>query len=284
MNRFKSEKALRIFAICAAGVAVLSAVLRLISILFFYDADIGYYKSGAVLPIIAQALPALATIAAVVFTAVPKLSVKPLTPENTFTARSLAIFPAAGFSAYAVLYLLNLAQYLGSLDVIVPKAVFWNILFAVAFVCAAVFFWLTFLGKSLNSSLFVGLGVGAVVSFVAFLATSYFDTLVQMNSPNKTVFHFAILGTMLLTVNEMRIGIPQKKPSFHLFSAAVAAIYATTSSLPSIICSIAGKMPVNYALIFEDGVLLACAVFAFARLFQLCLSKEEKSDEQEESV
>lgn len=276
MNKFKSEKALRIFGICSACAALLSVVLRLISILLFYDTSVGYYKSGAILPIISQALPIVAVVAAIIFTAIPKISVNPFLPENTYATHSLAIFPAAGFSAYAALYLLRLIEYLGALEVIALKSVLWNILFAVAFVCAAVFFWLIFLGKRLDSKLFAAMGVGVVISLVAFLASSYFDVLVQMNSPNKTVFHFAILGVMLLTVNEMRIGISQKRPSFHLFSAVAAAIYATTSAIPSIICSITGKMPLNYALIFEDGVLLAYAVFAFARLFQLCFSKKEE--------
>ena len=275
MNNFKSEKALRIFGICSACAALLSVALRLISIFLFYDTAIGYYKSGAILPIISQLFPIVSVIAAIIFTAIPKISVKPLIPENTFATRSLAIFPTAGFSAYAVLYLFHTVEYLGALEVIVLKAFFWNILLAVAFVCAAVFFWLVFLGKRLDSMLFVAMGLGVVISLVAFLASSYFDVLVQMNSPNKTVFHFAVLSIMLLTVNEMRIDIIQKRPSFHLFSAVAAAIYATTSAVPSIICSIAGKMPLNYALIFEDGVLLAYAVFAFARLFQLCFSKKE---------
>ena len=101
MNRFKSQKALRIFGICAVCTAILCAALRLISILFFYDVNIGYYKSGAVLPIIAQTLPVLATVAAIVFTAIPKISVRPLTPENTFSTRSLSIFPAAVFQFHS---------------------------------------------------------------------------------------------------------------------------------------------------------------------------------------
>ena len=283
---FKSKKFLKVWAITASAVALATAVLRLVSILFFYDTRIGYYKSGAILPIIAQILPILAVISAGVIVCVPKLRPQPTEPQSSDSVKSFAIFPAAGFFAYAIVYLIDIFEYLSSgfrLGV-------FDIIAAFAFIGAALFFFVIFLGKRTDSAVFVCMGIAVVISLVYFLAGSYFDTLVQMNAPNKSVFQFALLSALLLAVNEMRVAIPEKRTKFHLFSATAAVIYLTSTSVPSIICFMAGKMPLNYSLFHEDCVLLMLAVFAFARLIQLChtendnISLNDISTEYEETT
>lgn len=273
-SKFQSKKILSIWGITAVAVAVVSAALRLLSMIFFYDTNIGYYKSGAVLPIIAQVLPAVAVLVALVFIAVPSLRPTPMRPDNCYKTRSFAIFPAAGFSGYTVVYLIKFVEYLKLLNVIIIKNIFWDIIIAIALVGASAFFWLIFLDKKVGSTLYAAAGLCVIISAVYFLAGSYFDILVQMNSPNKVIFQFALLAEMLLTVNEMRMGQPETKPVFHLFTATAAVIYMLTSSLPSIICYFIGRMPLNYSLLYEDSILLMFAVFAFARLFGLCFGKE----------
>ena len=273
-GKFQTKKALQIWGITAAIVSVVSAVLRLLSILFFYDANIGYYKSGAILPIIAQVLPAIAVITALVFSVVPNLRPTPEVNDNCKKIKAVAIFPAAGFSGYTVVYFIKLAEYLRGLDVIIIKNIMWDMIIALALVGASAFFWLIFLDKKVGSTLYAATGLCVIVSAVYFLAGSYFDSLVQMNAPNKVVFQFAVLAMMLLTVNELRIGQEEKRPMFHLFSATAASIYMATSAVPSIICSFIGKMPLNYSLLFEDGILLFFAVFAIVRVFSLCFVQD----------
>ena len=149
----------------------------------------------------------------------------------------------------------------------------WDIVSIVVCVASAVFFWLIFANRT-GTGLYVGVGLGVIVFFVILLAQSYFDTQVQMNAPNKTVFQFAVLAAMLLTLNELRVGQEIKKPVFHLFATTAAVIYMSASSVPSIIGYLTGNMPVNYNLFFADGVLLLFTVFAVARLCQLCFDKQ----------
>ncbi len=283
-NKFKSKKALRIWGISAICVAVISALLRLLSIFFFYDKDIGYYRSGAVLPIIAQALPVVFVVAAFVFAVIPYLRPSVGSPSSTFSTRIISVFPAAGFSGYAVVYLISFAEQLRIYGTSLTRDLIWNILISIAIIGAAVFFWLTFLNKKIGTILYSLMGLCVILTSVYFLAGSYFDTFVQMNAPNKTVFQFALLTAMLLTVNEMRVGLSENKPVFHLFTATAAVIFMTTSALPSIICCFAGKMPLNYTVLFEDGVILLFAVFAFARLCSLCFCKEITKDEATEDI
>ena len=129
--------------------------------------------------------------------------------------------------------------------------------------------------------MFVLLGILTVVWLVLTLAECYFDTLVQMNSPNKLVFQFACLGGLLLTVNEMRVGLDVKRTGFHLFAASVALLFLFTSSVPSIIGYVAKKMPISYSLLYSDAVFLMLAVFAAVRLAQMCFAEPAPVDESD---
>lgn len=272
-NIFQSKRALRIYGAGILGVTALCVILRIICMTFFFDSDIGYYDKGAALPIILNILLFLAAAVSLILCLVPKIKLSPVPPTPTKATRMCAIFPAAGFAAYAVIYFSLLAEY-SSLYGTLPFA---YILTAIATVGACAFFALYAFRKNNGDILFVLTGVLAVIWFVVALAECYFDTLVQMNSPNKLIFEFATLGAMLLTVNEIRQGFEFKRPAFHLFSASVATLFLLTDSVPSIIFSIMGKMPRSYSLLYSDAVLLLLAVLAVARLLNMCFGKEEEA-------
>lgn len=279
-NIFKNKRAIQIWGICAAAVSVLSVVLRTLSILFFYDRDIGYYKAGAILPVIAQVLPLLAVAVALIFVIVPSLRPQVDTSTDGTKISSGAIFPAVGFSAYAVLYAVTVigASYFDARELMLPIAI------AVCLVLGAIYFWLTAFEKKLGTWLYVLSGLGAILSLAYFLTSSHFDNAVQINAPNKTVFHLAIIFSMLFVVCEMRNGLPQRKPFFHLFGATATVIFALTSSVPSILCYFLGKMPYSYSLFYEDGVLLFLAIYAGLWLFNTCRQRTDTftADPQEQ--
>lgn len=276
-NVFQSKRALKIYGICALGVTAVCVLLRLLCILFFFDSDIGYYVSGAPLPIILNVLLILAVAAAIVFCLIPRVRVVPVTPTLTASVKKSAVFPAVGFAAYAVVYFTWLADY-ASIYGTLP---FSYILTAITTLCACAFFCLIVFRKSNSDLLYVLTGIMSIVWLVISLAECYFDTLVQMNSPNKLIFQFAALGGMLLLVNELRQGFEFKRPGFHLFSASVASLFLLNSSVPSIICSLTGDMPKSYSLIYSDAVLLLLAVFAVVRLIGLCFGEEVQEETME---
>ena len=264
-----SNKILRVLGISTLSVAAVTVILRLIGISFFYDSNIGYYDSGAIIPFIAQFLPLAFLVILAIVLIVPSLRPTPNDASNCRPLNIFAIFPAAGFTAYTVSYLIAMYEsmksgfVLGTLDIVS----------IIATVCSALFFWIIFAGKT-GSPLYVATGTALIVRLVFMLAQCYFDTQVQMNTPNKTVFQFAVLASMLLIVNELRIDQTIRRPLFHIFSVSAAVIFTTLSSIPSLIGYFMGNMPSNYNIVFYDMTLLFFSVFAVARICQMCFCSQ----------
>ena len=276
---FSTKRALRIYGICAMAIAVMCIALRLVGILFFFDIDIGYYTGGAV-PFLASYLPGLAVVLAAVFCFLPWVRVTPCEVRNTKAVRISAIFPALGSIFWFVTYAISLIDY----KEIYGTLPFIYVFTALCALLAAVFFILIAFTRDTASVLYVIAGLFTVIWIVLSLAESYFDIYVQMNSPNKLIFQFATLGGILLTVNEMRNGFDVKRPRFHLFSSSVAVILLGTSSIPSVVCFLLGKMPSSYILFYTDCIFLLMFVFATARLVQQCFSKEAVPSVDEQTV
>lgn len=268
---FQSKRALRIYGTGVLCTAAVCTVLRLLCILFFFDTDIGYYISGAVLPTVLNIVLFVATVGAFALCMIPQLRLAPVFPSASHPVRRFALLPAAGFAVYAVIYLMWLADY-AEIYGTVP---FSYILTEIASIGACVFFCLISVREKNDDAVFLLMGALTVIWLVIALADCYFDTLVQMNSPNKLIFQFACLGAMLLAVNELRQGFDVKRKGFHLFSASVALIFTLCSSVPSAIGYFMEKMPVAYSLIYSDTVFLLIAVFSAVRLIQLCFGKEQ---------
>ena len=262
----------------ALGTVALCVILRTLSIFFAFDLSIGYYKTGAPMPILLNVLTFLAVVAAFAFCFIPKISISPFEPALIKPVRMSAIFPTVGFAAYAFVYVTWLLDYLKYY----PTLPMTYILTLASTLGAGIFFACAALRKNNGDVLFILLGILAIVYFVISLADCYFDTLVQMNSPNKLVFQFACLGAMLLTVNEIRQGFDVKRNGFHLFSATVASIFLFTSSIPSILGYVAGKMPISYSLFYSDAVFFMLAIFAVVRLVQMCFIEPPVIDEPED--
>lgn len=274
LNTFKSKRALTVYGIGVLAITVICTLLRLFSIMFFFDVDIGYYSNGAALPIILNIILFAATAAMLVFCFIRPLKLKPSAPTATKSVKLSAVLPAVGFALYAIIYFKWMTEYLS----VYGTLSFSHIITFVSTVLACIFFCLFAFRKNNGDIIYILTGIFAVVWLVLALSECYFDTLVQMNSPNKLIFQFSVLGAMLLTVNELRQWLDFKRPNFHLFSASAAAIFTLTSSVPSIICYFTDSMPKSYTLLYSDTVLLCIGIFAAVRLINLCFKVNEIAD------
>lgn len=279
-NVFKSKKALRIYGISVLAAAFACVVLRLISTMFFFDGDIAYYQAGATLPVVANVIMALTAIGAIVFCLISKVSVEPNMPVETKVTRIASIIAAVGFAVFGMIYVTSLMQY-SNIYGSIPST---YLLCAVCTFGACAFFALKALRASNADILYVLTGILVAVWLVLELAECYFDTFIPMNSPLKLTFEFACLGALLLTVNEMRVGLDQKRRGFHLFAATVASVFLPTSAIPSIICYLSGDMPASYVLVYSDLVMLGISVLAVARLVQLCFYEQAEPTESETEI
>ena len=272
---FKTPRALRIYGISALILCALCITLRVLGIMFFFDSDIGYFQKGSPVSVLAELLPALCVIAALVVCFVPKICPPVGEVSNTRAVRIAAILPALGFIGYAVSYGIRLLDYTTMFPT-VPLA-YWLLLLST--VLSAVFFLLVCFKKNNGNALFAVLGVAVMVWLVLSLADSYFDVYIQMNSPLKNGFQFACLGAMLLVVNELRTDLDVKRPHFHLCAATVATVLLGTVSISSIIGTVMDKMPENYILYHADCVLLPLFIYSAVRLVCMCFSKSAPAEE-----
>lgn len=269
-NFFQSKRALRIYGISILGITAVCTVLRLLCILFFFDTDIGYYASGAVLPVILNIILFVSAIGAFTFCMIPKIRLSPASPSDSGMLKRFAVLPAVGFAVYTVIYFTWLADY-AAIYGTVPLS---YIITLISSIGACVFFCFIAFREKNEDLAFLITGTLTVLWLVITLADCYFDTLVQMNSPNKLMFQFACLGAMLLTVNELRQGFNVRRKGFHLFSASVAVIFTLSSAVPSVIGYFTENMPLSYSLIYSDVVFILIAVFSAIRTVQLCFGSE----------
>ncbi len=269
---FKSARALKIYGAAVLSAAAVCCVLRLLSTLFFFDTEIGYYTSGNILNIFTVYLPIVLIIAIGVLFVLPSTRLSPTFARDTLYTRVCAVFPALGFAAFSVIYITSLIEYAE----IYESIPFSYILCAVASLLSCAFFVLKALGKA-GSLALVASALFVVIWLVLSLVECYFDTFVPMNAPIKTVFEFSCLSAMLFTVNEMRIGLDKTRDAFRLFCTSAAVIIIPMSSIPSLIGFFSGAMPSSYVLVYHDAVLLLISVFAVARFVQLCFGKTPES-------
>jgi hypothetical protein len=253
------------FSLVALYLTVLATAGRLFSLLSFYD-RIGYYQSGAILPIASNILFA----ASVVFFGVAALFL--LKPAKTVaiptkSAGYVALLPALALAVCAIISLKGIATPLFDLLSL------FDILLAVS---GAVFFASLALCRQ-PSVLSVLTGIGAIFWLALAWLQSYRDFTVPMNSPDKLFFHFGCLGAALFIFSEIRAIYNMPRPRFYYFSIFTAILSLAVSSIPSLIGKACGIFA-SYSLTFKDIFFLALLVYAIARLLTLASHVSDESD------
>lgn len=279
-NNVKKRKALRAFGISVIACAALGILLRTLSLFFFYDADIGYYSRGAVLPIIFNAIMIISAIACAAICFVPNLSV--MTEEGFGESRIADILYAvpALLSIYSIIaQMLVIGQY-SDIGLEIPKI---RLIMLALNALAAVCFIISVFRTKTSPILYVVTCVGAMLWLMLMLVDLYFDMYVQINSPNKTVIAFALVSAILFLSGEIRLPLNFKKHSIRLFSAAMAVIFLAVSSVPTLIAHFSGAFGKSYEATIVDVICLALLLPVCARFIKLCFNKTEEPEIQTES-
>ena len=265
------------YAVIGISLAVLSAILRCINLVFFFDSDIGYYQRGAVLPILSVILLA----ASVVFFAVCSIlwfRKSPVTYAKTpsWAVRIGAFVAVAGFIALVAFDILGV--------VAGAKLSIVNLLFGVLSIA---YFVMLALDKG-QDGLRVLCGFCVILRLLISLAGSYFNIFIQMNAPDKLFFHLGCLGGMLFLISELRALLANPRPALHLFSCGAATLFLGVASLPSIVAYYSGLLTDDTVL---GGYYMLFGLFVYTaiRLLSLALtpignepSTEETTDTPEE--
>ena len=248
MKRFCSLKHYRMLSLILIAVAVL---LRTLNLFLFYEADIGYYQHGAVLPVVLRVRLLLATV---LFAVLAFGMEAPLSPQRHTATSAVAFAVGATFAITALL------RYCASAPEMSRPAIF---LFLTGGLSAIYF--ILFALRKLPAPAALITGFGAILWFGCILVSSYFDVYVAMNAPIKLALLLACLGGMLLLLAEMRHVCAAQKKRFYFFALSSATLYLCTSSIPSLIADVAGLLPAR-DLAFADLPCLALGMFGIIRL------------------
>ena len=263
-----SVKRTAILSVTALCLAAISALTRTLCLFFFYD-EIGYFKTGAVLPVIFNVIYTLS----ILFFAFCSICFSPITPKaNPGKPEKLSSLIVC--AAFVPLIITKAVSTFGASGTDKPSLIaILSVVFAL--LSAAYFASLAFCKQP--SAISVMLGVACIIWAVISWISSYLDFFVPMNSPDKLFFHFACIGAILVVFADIRAiyGIPRPKMYFFSFCAGLVAL--CTSSLPSIIAN-AKNLFASYSLLYEDIAFLAIAIYAAVRLLTHTGDEKSKSD------
>lgn len=276
------KQRLRLFILLSFGLSATATVLRLLSLLFFYDSDMAYYTVGAPLPIISNIFYA---ISAIFFIVAAFFLIKPENdeiPAPNQAVKYAALIPCAALAVHALFILLDIVKIISEFGAIALRYILkgeviggvnrLDILLLVFAIFSAIFFANIAFAKQ-HSLLTVISGTGVALWIGMSWVGSYMDFFVPMNSPDKLLFHFACIGAALLLVGELRAiyGIPNAKTYY--FSLSCAILTLSVSAIPSIIGDFANSFRI-YSTEYENIVFFALLIYAAVRGFSLMPKKE----------
>ena len=245
------------FALFAATLGVI--LLRCLDLFFFFDQDIGYYSSDAILPLVETVLLWVVPLALCTLS-IGWLRHLPIRyePSVSPSLRICGILASLCSLGYAVSSFLAPAE---------NTSVLGRLLFVTSLI-AAVYFFLTTTRRAslLTPRILTGMGLSLFLLFS--LAVSYFDVTVPMNAPDKLIFLIACLSAMLFTVEELRawLGIP--KSGRYFFSLGCAVFFLGVSSVPTMLAISFGIVRMSFWHL-SYVLLLGFFVYAVIRMLNL---------------
>ena len=262
----------RVLFYSALVLSALLVILRTVSMLTVYEPDIGYYKSGAFLPVIQKVLAICSVIFVIIFT----ISIKKQdNPAGTPAHNHLSLFAT---------FLCGTAQICSSfLILLFRRGTITPLTIAIilGFAFAAVYFFYTALcSPEKRSPLCVIPAMLAAVGLVAIIVKVNLDMTVTLNNPNKILIAIALSSIALYIVQELRFVVGKPMPRLYLASASVALILCSAFSIPGIIGHYCGILSGGDFLIYYIVTFGYCAYILVRLLMyvRLCTYYDSISD------
>ena len=252
----------------ALVLSFVSCALRTLSLVFFYDADVAYYREGAVLPIVSDTLFALSiALFAVLALIIPKdeRSQPMCLPDKS--ARLSAIVPAVAL----VLQVIGIFGASGTES----NSTLPLIIGACALISTVFFATLAFSAQP--SPITALTGVGFMIWAALSWYVSYADFYVPMNSPDKLYFHLACISAALFAIEELRVSYSFANTRLYLFSLSASILALTTEAIPSLIAGFTGVFRV-YNTKAEDLVLFALLIYLATRAVRLLWTDDSRTE------
>lgn len=254
----------RLWAVLVLVAAFSAAVLRTAAILLSYDAEIGYFARGTALPVLADVVCIIGTLAAVGFAffccphgrAVYNVGARDSAPVYFATAYAAFVMlgtfmhelwrclsertAASYFEKAAAVDNAYTARSLRIQGVLI-------IIGIIASAISAIYFFCRLSGKGWREW-YVILGFAPGLRGVSGMATIYFDMTVEMNSPNKMLLQLALISVMLYFLLELRMLLGEKKARPRAYAAVglAATVLTAAASVSLIAAYFAGQVSNAY--------------------------------------
>ncbi|MBQ8207869.1 MAG: hypothetical protein IJZ89_03945 [Clostridia bacterium] len=277
----RSIKILKIYSVVFAVLTVLAIVLRCLSLFNFYDSDIGYYRTEAILPDIFHLISVLVPILAfsLLFLMERPIIWRYQHPKPEYAAvRAGAVFGIAAIASYVIYDLIALSgefrNVIGSIQS--TKAGEIVCLLALLFgLLGIVYFALILAGKTSKGDKHVLFGYAVILFVLMVLANTYFDFYTTMNSPNKLLTQVTLMSVMLYFLYELRFSLGNEAPRSYAAVSLAALYFTSVSSVPGIIAFFAGVLTKTEYLLC-DFVALGFAFYICSRLVSYIVSQKIK--------
>lgn len=265
MDRLSKKFKAIIYTALISG--VICAVLRSLSLLFFYDGHIGYYMRGAALPVISSIVFCLLALSLAV---IPFILFKKDGEIKLFWGRAkyFSLIPAVAF-------ILPVADAASALALKTDVLVLLSLISALG---ALVFFALLALSKEPRSDVAIICGVCVIVYLALCWLRSYTDFLVPMNSPDKIFFNLGTVGAALLIIGELKVLCSAERPRTYFCYLSLAILSLFAYAVPYVVEGLGDVAGLRASTLSESAVLLALLIYACARAFTL-IPKASSEDE-----
>ena len=268
---------------CVLGVALLAIALtavRTLALFLAFDAEIGYFVTGAPLAIILYILEGLAVALSALLFFLSERKTDEALPVPL--SRTLPVTVGAGASALlALACACTLLTTIGQTPAPRP-------LIFLAVICAAIgagYFVTCAIApfrrvQAETSAIF---GFLAVLALAMFLAVIYFDRYTQMNAPHKMALQCCFLAAMLALLMEIRVSLGKGGERARAAFCALAALLCGAVGISDTVAYIAGIYRDTLYLLF-DLLCVALAVYSAARLCALCFPAPNEKRREDEQV
>lgn len=247
----------RRFALGAAGLTALAALLRTLSLCLFFDRSVGYVDANAfsTLLYIVSALFALGCIAYVMLaTKQEKTTLTAVSPDES------AHSPALRYTS-----LLCALTFVGALVAEVLLCGFDGTFLLLRYL-AAILATLYFARPDKRGPAMLS-GLGVMLYAVCAIASEYFDWTVTLNSPIKLMQEAALLSSIFFILVEINHLNYTRRSIRYTVCAALSLFLGMVGGLPLIAASLVGGI-VKPEYLIHALPPLAIALYAAARLFK----------------
>ena len=243
---------------------VISAILRTLSMLFFFDSGMGYYEIGAILPIISNLFLGIGIIG-VIALAIALFGKKSMALDCGRVGPFQITGCVVGVLATLFLAVSSIPAAIGGDKL--------SALFSALAFTGALYFPCTCL--RLGNVWRIITGIALVARITCMMGVYYFNQDITMNAPDKVIFCIACIFAMWIIPCSLKAIMGVVRPWIFITAASCATTICATASLPSIIKLHADNTFIGggYA---EYWFLFAVAIYALTMLSGYAIKAREE--------